>query len=124
MQIAPGADDTPVDLPSDLASAHWKAVASGGSTGRPKLIVDHGAARYDEQLQGITALVGMPRGGVMLNPGPLYHNGPFLFTSLALLAGTRVVGMNRFDPEEALRLIESERVESLGKASGRERVCQ
>src|SRR3546814_6619262 len=93
MQIAPGADDTPVDLPSDLASAHWKAVASGGSTGRPKLIVDHGAARYDEQLQGITALVGMPRGGVMLNPGPLYHNGPFLFTSLALLAGTRVVGM-------------------------------
>src|SRR3546814_16831370 len=51
----------------------------------------------------------MPRGGVMLNPGPLYHNGPFLFTSLALLPGTRVVGMNRFDPEEALRLIERER---------------
>src|SRR3546814_19046726 len=90
MQIAPGADDTPVDLPSDLASAHWKAVASGGSTGRPKLIVDHGAARYDEQLQGITALVGMPRGGVRLNPGPPYHYGPFLFTSLALLRGARV----------------------------------
>ncbi len=111
MQIAPARDDAPVDLPPDLAAAHWKAVTSGGSTGRPKLIVDHGAARYDERLQGICALVGMPIGGVMLNPGPLYHNAPFLFANLALLAGTRVVGMNRFDPEEALRLIECERVE-------------
>ena len=110
-QIAPGGDDPTVDLPPDLAAAHWKAVASGGSTGRPKLIVDHGAARYDERLQGMNALLGMPHGGVMLNPGPLYHNAPFLFTSLALLAGTRVIGMNRFDPEEALRLIERERVE-------------
>ncbi|MGN6268520.1 MAG: AMP-binding protein [Sphingomonas sp.] len=110
-QIAPGGDDSTVDLPPDLAAAQWKAVASGGSTGRPKLIVDHGTARYDERLQGMTALLGMPQGGVMLNPGPLYHNAPFLFTSLALLAGTRVVGMNRFDPEEALRLIERERVE-------------
>ncbi len=110
-QIAPGADDAAVDLPPDLAAAQWKAVASGGSTGRPKLIVDHGAARYDERLQGMTALLGMPHGGVMLNPGPLYHNAPFLFTGLALLAGTRVVGMNRFDAEEALRLIERERVE-------------
>ncbi|HVI97571.1 MAG TPA: AMP-binding protein [Sphingomonas sp.] len=110
-QIAPGGDDATIDLPPDLAATQWKAVASGGSTGRPKLIVDHGAARYDERLQGMTALLGMPPGGVMLNPGPLYHNAPFLFTSLALLAGTRVVGMNRFDAEEALRLIERERVE-------------
>lgn len=110
-QLAPDPGDAPIDLPPDLAAAHWKAVTSGGSTGRPKLIVDHGEARYDERLEGITALIGMPHGGVMLNPGPLYHNAPFLFTSLALLAGTRVVGMNRFDPEEALRLIERERVE-------------
>lgn len=103
-QIAPGPDSGSVDLPPNLAAGHWKAVASGGSTGRP-------AARYDERLEGITELVEMPRGGVMLNPGPLYHNAPFLFTSLALLAGTRVVGMNRFDPEEALRLIACERVE-------------
>src|SRR3546814_19546840 len=111
MQIAPGADDTPVDLPSDLASAHWKAVASGGSTGRPKLIVDHGAARYDEQLQGITALVGLPRGGVMLNPGPPSHHGPFLFTSLALMAGARAVGRNRVDPRDAVSLRERDIVE-------------
>jgi bile acid-coenzyme A ligase len=62
-------------------------------------------------MEGLLALTGMPAGGVMLNPGPLYHNAPFLFTSLALLAGTRVVGMERFDPLETLRLIERERVE-------------
>jgi len=110
-QIAPGGADATIDLPPDLAARQWKAVASGGSTGRPKVIVDHGAARYDDRLRGIIALVGMPYGGVMLNPGPLYHNAPFLFTSLALLAGTRVVGMSRFDAEEALRLIEREKVE-------------
>ncbi|MBY8824947.1 AMP-binding protein [Sphingomonas colocasiae] len=103
--------DPPSDLPPDLAAAHWKAVTSGGSTGRPKLIVDHAEARFGERLEGIVALTGMPRGGVMLNPGPLYHNAPFLFTSLALLAGTRVVGMDRFDAEAALRLIAEERVE-------------
>lgn len=111
VQIAPGRDDAAIDLPPDLAASHWKAVTSGGSTGRPKLIVDHAETRFGARLAGIIDLVRMPYGGVMLNPGPLYHNAPFLFTSLALLAGTRVIGMTRFDPEEALRLIECERVE-------------
>lgn len=110
-QLKPDRNDAACALPSDLAATHWKAVASGGSTGRPKLIVDHAEARYGEKLQAISDIIGMPRHTVMLNPGPLYHNAPFLFTSLALLAGTRVVGMTRFDPEEALRLIEREQVE-------------
>lgn len=104
-------DDSDAALPPGLAAAHWKAVTSGGSTGRPKLIVDHAPARFGERLEGLLQLVRMPRGGVILNPGPLYHNAPFLFTSLALLAGSRVIGMSRFDPEEALRLIERERIE-------------
>lgn len=111
VRIDADAGNTPVDLADDIAAANWKAVTSGGSTGRPKLIVDHAEARFGDRLSGICDLAGMPRGGVMLNPGPLYHNAPFLFTSLALLCGTRVVGMSRFDAEEALRLIESEKVE-------------
>lgn len=111
VRIDADAGNAPVDLADDIAAAHWKAVTSGGSTGRPKLIVDHADARFGDRLAGICDLAGIPRGGVMLNPGPLYHNAPFLFTSLALLCGTRVVGMSRFDAEEALRLIESEKVE-------------
>lgn len=111
VRIDPDAGNTPVDLADDIAAANWKAVTSGGSTGRPKLIVDHAEARFGDRLPGICDLAGIPRGGVMLNPGPLYHNAPFLFTNLALLCGTRVVGMSRFDAEEALRLIEREKVE-------------
>ena len=64
-RIASEAGDAMAELPGDLAAAHWKAVASGGSTGRPKLIVDHAEARFGDRLAGICDLVGMPRGGVM-----------------------------------------------------------
>jgi bile acid-coenzyme A ligase len=96
-------------FPSEVAT-HWKALCSGGSTGRPKVIVDHAPAQLGPAIAGLCAVAQLPADGVMLNPGPLYHNGPFLFTSLALFTGCSVVGMERFDAEEALRLIEANRV--------------
>jgi len=113
--IAPGAaldqfSDAPVE---NEGAASWKAVASGGSSGRPKIIVDTMPAAMDPETAPYVAFakLGMADGGTILNPGPLYHNMPFLFTSLALLAGARVVGMNRFDPEEFLRLVDRHKVE-------------
>ena len=111
-RIAPGAaldpfSDAPVD---DGAASHWKAVASGGSSGRPKIIVDNMPASIDTDTAPYVGL-GLRPEGAMLNPGPLYHNMPFLFTSLALMAGSHIVGMSRFDPEECLRLIEHHRIE-------------
>lgn len=109
------AADSPIpavktEIPLPPASS-WKAVASGGSTGRPKLIVDHGPPSITSKIDYLIDFVGMPRGGTILNPGPLYHNAPFLFCNLALVAGSRVVGMARFDPEKWLQLVERERVE-------------
>jgi bile acid-coenzyme A ligase len=86
---------------------HWKAMTSGGSTGRPKVIVDHAPALYDPTV----ALLDLPLDGVVLNPGPLYHNAPFNLTHKALFTGNTVIGMSRFDAEEALRLIDRYRVE-------------
>ena len=111
-RIAPGASlaafsDAPVP---DAGAAHWKAVASGGSSGRPKIIVDTMPAFIDTAAPMYVGM-GLPPQGAMLNPGPLYHNMPFLFTSLGLMAGTHVVGMSRFDAEECLRLIERHRIE-------------
>ena len=103
---ADGFDDGP--LPN-LAPTYWKAVASGGSTGRPKVIVDHAPGRFDPAAMPV-AVMGLLADSVVLNPGPLYHNGPFSFSSLALISGARVVGMERFDAETCLRLIEAERV--------------
>jgi bile acid-coenzyme A ligase len=48
---------------------------------------------------------------VVLNPGPLYHNAPFLFTSSALFAGAHIIEMGKFDAERALSLIEQYRVQ-------------
>lgn len=85
----------------------WKAMTSGGSTGRPKLIVDQTPACFPEDAAGL----GMPTEGVMLNPGPLYHNFPFAMTHVAMLAGSQVVGMGRFQAEEFLALVERHRVQ-------------
>lgn len=99
------------DAPFESAVAsYWKAMTSGGSTGRPKIIVDHAPAQVDLELQTGTKTVGILPGDVILNPGPLYHNAPFIFATQSLAIGCRVVGMARFDAEEALRLIERHKV--------------
>ncbi|MCB0990955.1 MAG: AMP-binding protein, partial [Acidimicrobiales bacterium] len=70
------ANDTP--LP-DVASPSWKAPTSGGSTGRPKLIVAGDPAIYSEALAGRAERIGAAAGQTMVMPGPLYHNGPFIW---------------------------------------------
>lgn len=94
----------------DLIAASWKAVASGGSSGRPKIILDTMSAQFDPDT-AVYNVVGLPKDGAMLNPGPLYHNSPFLYSSFGLMAGSHVVGVNRFDAEECLRLIERHKIE-------------
>lgn len=84
-----------------LIARHWKAMSSGGSTGRPKVILDHGPSEMDPDAWRLN----LPRDETIFNPGPLYHNMPFGVTHNALVAGNTVVGMTKFEPEEALRLI-------------------
>jgi bile acid-coenzyme A ligase len=87
-------------LPEQIAP-HGQAIASGGSTGRPKLIVDANPARFDPG----SAHYGIDAGAVVLVPGPLHHTGPFLNAREALLRDASVVLMTRFDAEVFLRLV-------------------
>jgi bile acid-coenzyme A ligase len=96
-------------LPPAVAPS-FKAPTSGGSTGRPKLIVATQPAVW-EALADYTTLLRMATDGVHLVTGPLYHNGPFSSATLALLKGNHLVVMPRFDAERALRLIERHRVD-------------
>jgi bile acid-coenzyme A ligase len=103
---------------AEIAADHWKLIASGGSTGRPKLILDRTPAKIDPS--AYTLFDPVDHGGrlgrtdgVMLMPGPLYHNGPFAISLLNMFAGSTIVGMTRFDPEEVLRQVERHRVELL-----------
>jgi bile acid-coenzyme A ligase len=97
-------DTAPIE--SKIAT-NWKAMTSGGSTGRPKVIVDHHSSLFDDA----ATVLGLPREGVMLNPGPLYHNFPFATSHMAMIHGTAVVGMSKFDPQALLALVERHRVE-------------
>jgi bile acid-coenzyme A ligase len=96
-------------LPPVIA-ASFKAPTSGGSTGRPKLIVATQPATW-ESVAGFAQLLRVGPEGAHLVTGPLYHNGPFATSALALLNGSHVVVMPRFEPARALELIETHRID-------------
>lgn len=103
----PDASLSGAPLPERTA-ASLKAMTSGGSTGRPKLIVSKSPGAYDTD----TVTLEIQNGGVMLVPGPLYHNGPFLWAMVALFKGCTVAITTRFDAEQTLRTIERLRVDT------------
>ena len=105
----PGAALSSDPLPPAVA-ASFKAPTSGGSTGRPKLIVATQAGVW-EAIAGFADMLRIPADGVHLVTGPLYHNGPFVTSVLALLKGNHLVVMPRFDATVALTLIERRRVD-------------
>ena len=93
-----------------VVGASFKAPTSGGSTGRPKLIVATQPGTW-EAIEGFATLLRVPENGAHLVSGPLYHNGPFTMSALALLRGNHIVVMPRFDPAQALALIERHRID-------------
>jgi bile acid-coenzyme A ligase len=93
-------DDAP--LP-DAVSNPYKAMTSGGSTGRPKLILANQASLIDPDA---APLLSMQLNGTHVMPGPLYHNGPFIWTMTALLAGNHVALGGKFDAERTLQLVD------------------
>ena len=99
----PDLADGPLD---DRIATYWKAPTSGGSTGRPKLIVAAEPGVVDPEAPALS----MTPGGVQLVPGPLYHNGPFLFSTRGLLMGHHLVVLSRFDAARVLAEIERWRV--------------
>lgn len=89
-----------------VVPTYWKAMTSGGSTGRPKVIVDHMPGLWDPAM----ASLGQIPGDNILNPGPLYHNAPFIGTHFGLFTGSHIVDMVKFDAEMTLALIERHRI--------------
>jgi bile acid-coenzyme A ligase len=93
----------------DVVPPHERVMATGGSTGQPKLIVLQNPAEYDPD--GTQSIL-KPRGCVLV-PGPLYHAAPFGSLTQGLLAGVEVVLMRRFDASRCLELIERHHVEQV-----------
>jgi bile acid-coenzyme A ligase len=96
----------------DVVPAPGKAIASGGATGKPKLIVDPRPLLRTPLTPDnpIAVLTGLRDGQTQLLAGPLYHNGPFGAGHLGLGAGHTLVLMDRFDAARVVDLIERHRV--------------
>lgn len=87
----------------ERVAQHYKAITSGGSTGRPKIIVDAQPAEFDPLVP--MAALRMITDDVILQPAAAYHNAAFAQVHLGLCWGAHVVRMEKFDPLEWLRLI-------------------
>ncbi len=91
----------------DVVAPAWKAPTSGGSTGRPKLIVSGDPGTVHTGVPGM----GQRVDGVVCIPGPLYHNAPFSFASTGLFHGNHVVLLPQFDAESTLDAIDRHRAD-------------
>ncbi|MGH6986620.1 MAG: AMP-binding protein [Caulobacteraceae bacterium] len=100
--LALSADESPVE---DRIAPTWKAPTSGGSTGRPKLILSGQAGVFTDLGTGVGPYQTKPD-DVMIMPGPLYHNGPFTSGFGGLSQGAHLVILPRFDPEATLAAID------------------
>ena len=90
-------------------------IYTSGTTGHPK-----GVRRFaptpeqSANAERMRAMIyGLKPGARALLPGPLYHSAPNSFGLRSGRLGGALVMMPRFDPEEFLRLIETERIDTI-----------
>ena len=83
---------------------------SSGTTGRPKGVKRALAGGSLLESEALTAWArdgyGMDTGTIYLSPAPLYHAAPLGWSMNVQRLGGTVVLMEKFDPEDCLRLIE------------------
>ena len=99
----PDPDISDGPLPPVMGSS-WKAPTSGGSTGRPKLILSG-----ERPLVPTEPKLGLQPNGCVVIPGPLYHNAPFTVASYGLVHGNHVVVLPAFDARATLEAIHEHR---------------
>ena len=89
----------------DAAPPYARMIATSGSTGTPKIIVTPSAGRFVPSSDDV-----IDAGRTVLAVCPLYHTNGFASCFPPLLAGDRVVLMEKFDAARTVDLIERHRV--------------
>lgn len=100
--------------PLDERVAGVDMLYSSGTTGQPKGVSIKVSGAPLESLTSVatlaTMLLGFDDHITYLSPAPMYHAAPLRFSMAAHQAGGTVVVMEKFDPENALRLIQEHRI--------------
>jgi bile acid-coenzyme A ligase len=105
-----------LELPqvSRLVPPRMWAIGSGGSTGKPKLIINLRPAsttgRYAVMLDAAETVTQATH----LICGPLYHTHALLLSLGGLMMGDRIVVLSRFDAVRAARMIQRHKVAMVG----------
>ncbi len=93
----------------DITAHPGKAIGSGGSTGRSKIIVDPAPwARIPGARNGVHG-AAFRTGQTQLVAGPLYHNSPFSWGHSGLFDEHHLIVLERFDAARAVAMIEKHR---------------
>lgn len=110
---APVARLDPDDVPHDASSQRlphavsqvMKAPTSGGSTGRPKVILSGGPAVVDRSPDHPMRRLGFPVDEVVWTGSPLYHNLALVVLLSGLSLGNHVVLTAKFDAARSLEAL-------------------
>ncbi|MBW8903391.1 MAG: AMP-binding protein, partial [Bradyrhizobium sp.] len=107
------AQQRPYDGP--LRPQPQNMIYTSGTTGHPKGVRRNAPTAEQsasaERMRGM--IYGLKPGARALLPGPLYHSAPNSFGLRAGRLGGALVLMPRFDPEEFLRLVEAEKIDTM-----------
>ena len=105
-----GCPETPIDDPAQGLDMLY----SSGTTGRPKgikwTLPDQPPGQRTMLIDLLCGLFGYDYDTRYLNPAPLYHAAPLRHVMTTLKRGGQAFVMDRFDAEEALRLIALHRI--------------
>ncbi len=87
---------------------------SSGTTGKPKGVLQQAADddihAESPVLAGFAAAFGFDGDTRYLSPAPLYHAAPMHYNNMVLALGGCTVVMEKFDPEQAIRLIQEHKI--------------
>ncbi len=107
-----GANVDPVPLVDEVEGSAM--LYSSGTTGRPKGIrrplTGHPFGADATLAPLLTHIMGFAEGDVYLSPAPLYHSAPLVWSMTVQRLGGTVVVMEKYDPEDCLRLMAEHQV--------------